>query len=161
LKIYMAMNDHGQQERGRLAARRCRFQLRGTANMLQRVSTGQTSGVLALHDARAYSGIFSLQDAWLELPMSGETHPVLSNVTVLTTSTLDVPDAGAVAEISTLAGNGARLVKQGAGRLSAGIGFESALDLEIAQGSVALPRPVRSVCCPRPRCGWMRAAQTH
>lgn len=116
-------------------------QLRGTANMLQRVSTGQTSGVLALHDARAYSGIFSLQDAWLELPMSGETHPVLSNVTVLTTSTLDVPDAGAVAEISTLAGNGARLVKQGAGRLSAGIGFESALDLEIAQGSVALPRP--------------------
>ena len=115
-------------------------ELTGSGNILQRVSPGQPSGVLSIRNARAYGGQYSLQNAWLELPMQGETHPVLSNVLVAAASTIDVPDADAVALIHSLSGT-ATLTKTGAGRLGANVGFDSALSVAVGQGSLALPRP--------------------
>ncbi|MDX9867623.1 MAG: hypothetical protein RBT78_06825, partial [Kiritimatiellia bacterium] len=115
-------------------------ELTGAGNILQRVSPGHPSGVLSIRNARAYGGQYTLQDAWLELPMQGEAHPVLSNVLVTAASTLEVPDADAVASVFSLSGT-ATLTKTGAGRLSANVGFDSTLSVAVEQGSLALPRP--------------------
>jgi len=116
-------------------------ELTGSANVLQRVSGGQESGVLALHDTRSYGGMYTLENAWLELPKDGSQEPVLSNVYVSAASTLSVPDADAVAYIPLLAGESS-LTKTGAGRLKMDIVAGSALEVIAEQGSVEISAPL-------------------
>jgi len=117
-------------------------ELKGSGNVLQRVSPGQPTGVLSLHNTRAYGGLYSLKDAWLELPKDGDVQPTLSNLTVVTASTLDVPGADTVASVPSLGGVTNTLTKVGAGRLTAGLGFGSSLSFAVQAGSLELPRPL-------------------
>lgn len=115
--------------------------LKGTANVLHRVSGGQTPGVLAIRNARSFGGVYNLNAGILELLRDGETQPALSNLTVVADSTLHVPEADAVADVAQLTGSGTTLTKTGAGTLAAGLGFGSTLSLVVEGGTVALPRP--------------------
>jgi len=117
-------------------------ELKGTGNVLQRVSPGQPTGVLSLHNTRSFGGAFSLKDAWLELPKDGDLQPTLSNLTVATASTLDVPGADTVASVPSLGGVTNTLTKVGAGRLTAGLVFGSSLSFVVQEGSLELPRPL-------------------
>lgn len=115
--------------------------LKGTANVLHRVSGGQTPGVLAIRNALSFGGVYNLNAGILELFKDGETQPALSNLTVVADSTLHVPEADAVADVRQLNGIGTTLTKTGAGTLAAGLGFGSTLSLVVESGTVALPRP--------------------
>jgi len=115
--------------------------LKGTANVLQRVSGGQTPGVLAIRNARSFGGVYNLNAGILELLKDGEAQPALSNLTVVADSTLNVSEADAVADVTQLTGSGTTLTKTGAGTLAAGLGFGSTLSLVVEGGTVALPRP--------------------
>ena len=109
----------------------------GDADVLQRVSSGQASGVLALHDTRSFGGMYTMQSAWLELPKDGADDPVLSNITVTAASTLSVPDAGAEAFVPLLTGDSS-LSKTGAGKLKAQLVPGSSMEMVVEQGALEL-----------------------
>lgn len=119
-------------------------ELKGTGNVLQRVSSGgtlATAGQLSVRDASGFSGTYTLQNAWLELLKNGEQQPVLQKVAVTAPAVISVPEADAVAALPSVSGTETTLTKTGAGALSLGIGFASTLSLVAEAGTLVLPYP--------------------
>lgn len=115
-------------------------ELKGAGNVLQRVSPGQPTGVLALRNTRAFGGIFSLRDAWLELLKDGITSRC-SNVTVLGNRRWISRRRMQSPRFLLLGGATNTLTKSGAGRLAAGLGFGSTLSFVVEGGALELARP--------------------